>query len=157
MQEILVVIISAAVGAVVAYAGAVWQTRLEARRFIHERVHENRVRLYPEAWKLTGVLPLRPRDESLTYESLSALAMSLRDWYYAEGGMYLSGGARRAYSTCQDTLEDTRKSGASNTELSEGDYERARKACSTFRSWLTRDLLSRSRAPMGKKWKAGPT
>jgi hypothetical protein len=87
MSEIVTVIVSAAVGALVAYLGSIWQTRLEARRVIHERVHESRVRLYPAAWKLTGAFPRRPRTESMTYDSLFEVSVQLRDWYYAEGGM----------------------------------------------------------------------
>jgi hypothetical protein len=157
MTDTLTVIISAAVGAVVAYLGAVWQTRLEARRVIHERVHQSRARLYPSAWKLTGALPRRPRTEEHSYGSLSTLAIELRDWYYVEGGIYLSGAARRAYSVYQDTISEVTANREPNTELDEQDYEKVRKAGSQFRTWLTRDLLSRSRAPMTRRWKIEST
>ena len=152
MTELITIVVSAAVGAVVAYLGAIWQTRLEARRFIHESIHENRVRLYPNAWEITGELPLRPITKAQTYKSVTTLAIKLRDWYYSGGGMYLSGEARRAYSACQDTLYEITERCADDVKLSDVDYEKARKACSFFRTWLTRDILSRSRAPMGRKW-----
>ena len=63
--------------------------------------------------------------------------------------MHLSVGSRRAYSECQDVLEDVRTSGARQDDLSDDHYDIARRACSNFRTWLTPDLLSRSRAPTG--------
>ncbi len=153
MIELLTVVVSAAVGALVAYLGSIWQTRFEARRVIHERVHEQRAKLYPVAWKLTGSFPRRPRTDTATYGSLRALAVSLRDWYYEEGGLYLSGGARRAYTDWQDAVDEVLKTNQGDeSELSEEHYEIVRQAGSSLRTMLTRDLLSRSRPPMGKRF-----
>jgi hypothetical protein len=59
MTEFLTIIVSAAVG-------AMWQTRLEARRFIHEKIFESRKRLYTNAWQITGQLPLAALPPRLT-------------------------------------------------------------------------------------------
>lgn len=150
MDELLTVVVSAAVGAVVAYLGAFWQSRLQGRRVIHERVHASRARLYPEAWRLTGSFPRRPRTTASTYDSLADLAVQLRDWYYEEGGLYLSGGSRRAYSDWQDVADGVLAARHDTSELSDHHYELVRGAGSQLRTMLTRDLLSRSRPPMGQ-------
>jgi len=46
-----------------------------------------------------------------------------------------------------DILESVRKRGQPEAVLNDNDYEEARKACSTLRTWLTRDLLSRRGSP----------
>lgn len=149
--NLLTILVSAITGAILAYLGAIWRTRSQARQFIHEKIHESRSRLYPQAWKLTGQLPLRPKTQQLTYASINELSIALRDWYYQEGGMYLSGGARRAYSDCQDTLCNiVQKQKDVTINIPDDHYEQARKVCSNLRTWLTRDILSRSKAPMSK-------
>ena len=94
MDQLITVIVSALIGAIVANLSNLWQ----ARGFIHEKIHENRARLYPAAWQLTGLLPLWPQTKTLTYESLSKLAIEVQTGYYHEDGMYLSGAAHRAWT-----------------------------------------------------------
>ncbi len=153
VDSIATVVVSAVIGAAVAYVGSVWQARLAARRVIHERVHESRARLYPIAWKITGRLPRRPRTEEHTYKTLKTLAIDLRDWFYEEGGMYLSGGSRDEYSEFLDVMEKLTTDNSGEDVVREQDYERARRAGSSLRDWMTKDLLSRSRAPLGHGWK----
>jgi len=153
MREFVTVIISASTGALGAYLGALWGSRQQARRTIYERIHESRMRLYKHLWKKTGSLPRRPKNSSTTYGEIAQLGVELRDWYYDEGGMYLSGGSRRAYSELQDTIEDRKRPGEQSAPLSDSDYEAVRFKGSKLRSALTLDLLSRSRPPTGRKFK----
>ncbi len=153
MENLIAIVVSATTGAIVAYLAALWQGRQGTRSRIHERIHETRARLYKEVWKKTGILPRRPTPK-ITYGEIAQLGIDLMNWYYEEGGMYLSGGSRRAYTAAQDTIEVVQGQGESAAELSLSDYEVVRRKCSDLRTALTRDLLSRSRAPTGKKWKS---
>ena len=153
MSDLVAGALSAATGAIVAYLAARWKSRQEARGTIYERIHETRARLYKELWRKTGLLPRRPRTEPITYGTIAQLGINFRDWYYDEGGMYLSGGSRRAFTVAQDIIEEVKVNGESDTLLSDGDYDMVRQKCSDLRTALTRDLLSSSRAPTGKKWK----
>ncbi len=149
MIEITKLALSALLGGIVAYLGVVWQTRYGAKKYIHEKIHDCRARLYPAAWKISGALPRRPLS-ALQFDKLEQIASDLEAWYYEEGGIYLSGGARRAYSASQDTLHTVINSREDESTLSSEQYAEVRGACSAFRTWLTKDLLSRSRAPTGK-------
>ncbi len=149
MVEIWKLGLSALLGGITAYLAVVWQTRYGAKRYIHEKIHDCRARLYPLAWKITGALPRRP-SSALRFDELERIAADLEAWYYEEGGIYLSGGARRAFSAALDTLHSVMNSKDEEPTLSPEQYAEVRGSCSTFRTWLTRDLLSRSRAPTGK-------
>lgn len=149
MIEIGKLALSAFLGGLAAYFGVVWQTQHGAKRYIHERVHDCRARLYPDAWTLTGLLPRRP-EKALSFDNLEQFASDLEAWYYKEGGIYLSGGARRAYSLLQDELYRVKNARGDQLDLSSEQYKEVRESCSAFRTWLTKDLLSRRRAPTGK-------
>jgi hypothetical protein len=153
MPDILMIVVSAATGTVGAYLGALWGSSQQARRTIYERIHETRMRVYKDAWKITGVLPRRPNMTSLSSAKVFQLGTELHEWYYQEGGMYLSGGSRRAYSWLQDGVEEVRQRGGdAEANISASDYELIRSRASDFRTALTGDLLSRRRPPTGKKW-----
>ena len=147
MSEIWTVTLAALIGGIVSYAGALVKNALEVHRAIDDRLREKRELLYESVWKQTGLLPRRPRTNTVSYAQLSELAVGIRDWYYNGAGLYLSGGSRRAYSAAMDVLENVRKRGQPEKALTDDDYEEARKACSTLRTWLTRDLLSRRGSP----------
>ena len=111
-------------------------TDLRGRRFT----------VYAELWKKTGTLPQWPRNPEVTYSDLGELTGHLRDWYFINGGIYLSATARSAYGEVQETIIsilDKKQSGL----VSDSDYESIRKKCSSLRTELTRDLLSRREAP----------
>lgn len=147
MENITIVIVSALVGAVVSYLGAALKGLVEIRREIDGFLWKKREEIYGRPWADTGVLPIRPQVITVSYGHLTELATSLSDWYYQEGGLFLSGGSRRAFSHMMDMLEDIRSNGEPGQALTAEDYEHSRKACSEFRSWLARDLLSRRAGP----------
>jgi hypothetical protein len=147
MSEIWTVTIAALIGGLVSYAGALVKNALDVRRAIDDSLRAKRELLYQSVWKQTGLLPRRPRTDTVSYAQLSELAVGIRDWYYDGAGLYLSGGSRRAYSAVLDILEEVRKRGQPEKPLTDDDYEEARRACSTLRTWLTRDLVSRRGSP----------
>jgi hypothetical protein len=144
MEELLTVIISALVGAVVSYLGAVVKNMLDMRTKIDENLRATRIQVYKVLWEKTGLLPQYPRATDVTYEKLDKLSHEFRDWYFTEGGMFLSAEARRAYGNAQEALVRVTNSGGTGKVSSE-DYERVRIECHRLREELTNDLLSRRR------------
>lgn len=72
----------------------------------------------------------------------------MRDWYFNEGGIYLSVKSRKSYGDAQDAIQTVL--GEHKNEkapLSDPHYEKARKGFSQLRTQLTNDLLSRRSAP----------
>ena len=147
MAEMLTVGLSALVGLVSGFLGAMGKSFIERRTKIDEGLRAKRAEVYGELWKLTGILPQYPRDEKLTYGKLAVQSEALREWYFQKsGGIYLSRESQKIYMAFQKTINDLLASPEANLDrrVSPVDYERARAAGSTLRSSLTDDLHSRS-------------
>lgn len=85
MEDPLTVIISAIIGAVVSYIGAVIQNFLDMRTTIDKSLRDDRIKVYKVLWKKTELLPKWPKATDVTYEKLAKLSEELRDWYFSEG------------------------------------------------------------------------
>jgi hypothetical protein len=147
MAEMLTVGLSALVGLVSGFLGAMGKSFIERRTKIDEGLRAKRAEVYSELWKLTGILPQYPRDEELTYGKLATQSEALREWYFQKsGGIYLSRDSQKIYIAFQKTINDLLKGqeASLDRQVSPADYERARVAGSTLRSSLTDDLHSRS-------------
>lgn len=148
MADMASVVTSAAVGAVVSYGGAIINNILNTRAKVDEGLRETRIRVYQDLWKKTHLLPKWPRRTDVTYEMLQAFSQQLCDWYFDQGGMFLSKKARDSYGQLQDTVGAVLKQRPKGLIDSEGaDYKQVRVQCSRLRTELTADLLSRRAAP----------
>lgn len=148
MADMASVVTSAAIGAVVSYGGAVINNILNTRARVDESLRETRIGVYRDLWKKTELLRKYPRRTDVTYEMLQAFSQQLCDWYFNQGGMFLSEKARKAYQQLQDTVDAVLKPRPKGSIDSEGtDYEKVRDQCSRLRTELTADLLSRRAAP----------
>jgi len=145
MENLPTIIISAIVGAVVSYAGAILNNVLGARAKIDESLRSDRIREYKVLWKKTGLLPKWPRSVNVTYEKLTDLTNELQDWYFDKGGMFLSVQARKAYGDLQEEINRV-VTVKSTGQVSKEHYEQVMTRCSALRTELTNDLLSRRRA-----------
>jgi hypothetical protein len=141
---ILTTLISAAVG----FASAAAKNRFDARSKMDMQLRSTRLELYKVLWKMTSVLPKWPRATDVTYGRLRQLSVEFRDWYFNDGGIYLSRQARSALDEVQSALRQVTE-GKDSAELlmEEGtDYNMVRGKCSKLRSELATDLHSRRRA-----------
>jgi hypothetical protein len=94
------------------------------------------------------LLPKWPRATDVTYAKLHTLSEGLRDWYFLEGGIYLSEEARKAYGNVQENvcLTVQGKQDEQDKTISDAEYDKLVDCCSALRTELTRDLQSRKRA-----------
>ncbi len=146
MADMETAAISAIIGAIVSYVGAVLQNMLAVRTKVDEALLKTREDLYKPVWDRMRLLPKWPRRNKVTYEQLTAFSESLRDWYFDGGGMYLSGGAQKKYANLQDTIAAVLRRQMSG-DVSDKDYDDIRDRCSALRTEMTKDLLSRRHAP----------
>ena len=155
-DKITIIIISSLVGALVSYLGAVLKNALDTSSRISEHLLEKRTEQYTLLWDITRAIPRWPRDPSITYKNLEKLSQRLRDWYFDGGGIYLSRRSQDAYGKLQETVDciykgktDKEKSAAINSDEADetNEYDQIRKKCSTLRTLMTDDLLSRRSAP----------
>ena len=143
----LTIALSAAIGAVVSYLGALFKSSLDRRRKLDEDLRENRSEVYKELWTETALLPKWPKNENITYGELEVASESFRKWYFEKGGIYLSYQARKMYGKTQESFEKVlnTRSRQKSKIIKECEYELLQKSCSTLRTELTKDLLSRKR------------
>ncbi len=147
MTDVFTVIVSALIGAIVSYVGATLKNFIDARAKVDASLRETRIPVYKELWKKTELLPKWSRSEDITYERLDQFSSELRDWYFNQGGVFLSERARAAYGNLQDTIHFVLPKKEKKHNLSIEDYEQVRQMCSKLRTELTNDLLSRRGAP----------
>lgn len=100
--------------------------------------------VYKKLWKITDYLPKWPRSNKVTYEQLTEFSTKLKEWYFDEGGMYLSlsPNAGIQYAALQESLTkliEDNKSGKMSIE----DYESIMGKCSKLRTAMTQDIKSR--------------
>ena len=138
---------SAVVGAAFSYVGAIINNILTSRAKVDEGLREKRIGVYHGLWKMTELMPQWPRRTDVTYEMLQAFSQQLCDWYFNQGGMFLSEKARKAYGQLQGTLDAVIQPGPKGLIQDPPHYEQVRAQCSNLRIELTRDLLSRRAAP----------
>ncbi len=147
MPDITTVVISALVGAVVSYVLAVIQHILEVQTKVDERLRQNRFTVYKVLWEKTGLLPQWPRSTIVTYEKLTGLSEDMRDWYFTQGGIYLSAQARKSYGDAQEAIQMVLQKEQTSETIPELQYDDLRSTLHKLRTQLTQDLLSRRSAP----------
>ncbi|HYP40837.1 MAG TPA: hypothetical protein VEX13_10800 [Chloroflexia bacterium] len=149
MDELFItVIVPAIVGALAGFVSAAAKNALDARSKIDEQLRQTRITLYKVLWQKTKLLPKWPRATNVTYEDLAQLSEELRDWYFDNGGIYLSTAARRAYGNVQDALAEVTRDITRDKAvkpLDSKEYNAVQVECSKLRTELTKDLLSRRR------------
>lgn len=152
MDKITIDIFSAIGGAILTAIVFMVKNAVSQRTKIDETVLIERRELYKKLWEKTKLLPKWPKATNVTYEKLHTLSEELRDWYFNEGGIYLSAEARQAYehvqsSLCQAVEANQNKEAATiAATITDSEYKQIRSFCSALRSELTQDLQSRKRA-----------
>ena len=148
MEKYQLVIASSLIGAIVSYIGALIKNILETKTKINEALLEKRTGIYKDLWKLTKEIPKWPRNSNVTYKILEDLSRKLCDWYFDEGGIYLSSKAQKSYRDLQENIWKVIKENKKEDKISEKEYDSIRDKCSMLRTRVTKDLLSRKRAPI---------
>lgn len=150
MEKLFNPLISALIGAGVTALVLTVNNFFSFRTRIDESLREKRLEVYKILWKETSLLPKWPENKDVTYKNLNELSKRLRDWYFNEGGIYLSTQARKAYEVVQDRISETVDQHQHELNIpitygKNGEYESIRDACSKLRTQLTGDLESRKR------------
>jgi hypothetical protein len=147
-DKLLAAIIGAIAGVVTTYLGAILKFRVDLKSQYDKDLRDKRLAQYSELWKLTGIFPKYAREKQLSHQDLQGLKVTLREWYFTKGGMFLSDTARDAYFALQEELKSVSDNlnTSQSVVLDEVAYERLRsqRQCSTFcfspRCWYTQSL-----------------
>jgi Zn-dependent oligopeptidase len=141
-------ILSAIGGALLTVVIFFAKNALSQRTKIDETMLKERRELYKKLWEKTKLLPKWPQATDVTYAKLHTLSEELRNWYFEQGGIYLSEQARKVYGNVQENLCKTVQ-GKQNDQaktITDAEYKNLVDFCSALRTELTRDLQSRKRA-----------
>jgi hypothetical protein len=142
MTALVASIITAVVTAVLAAVGTYVTTRRNLQIQFDASLREMRIAAYKPLWARLGGLAKYARPEPLSMDEAQELAVTLRDWYFETGGLFLSQETRRDYFALLDGLEvlPRRTSGAT---LRVEDDELLRVLGSRLRTGMTRDVGTR--------------
>jgi hypothetical protein len=134
---------------VVAYATAKYQTEIAAQSKFDESLRETRYEVYKALWKKTGLLPLWPRAEDVTYRALHDRSGEMRDWYFSVGGIYLSRASQKVYRDAQTKVHEVLAKHKDDYDgiLAKDEYDAVQEKYSALRTALTKDVSSRRNAP----------
>ncbi|PXX16108.1 hypothetical protein C8R27_10720 [Nitrosomonas ureae] len=139
--------ISAFIGAIVGVIVFAINNATSLRTKIDEALREKRLHVYQDLWGKTKLLPKYPKAPCVTYGQLNKLSEDLRDWYFGEGGIYLTKESRDAYGEVQENLCQIVNDhpNEADTNISDHQYDKIVESCSLLRTKLTDDLHSRKR------------
>lgn len=79
--------------------------RLDMRVDYDKDLHNRRLELYKQLWPKTKPLAEFSRDCALTYDVINTVAEQTRDWYFEQGGIYLSKRSRKPYFRLKRLLQ----------------------------------------------------
>jgi hypothetical protein len=144
VEKAITAILGAVVGAIATYLVAILKLRRELEYKYDTDLRDKRIPQYLELWKLLEDLAKYARPKRLTFDDLSTLTASLRQWYFEKGGLFLFDKSRDVYFALQDEIKAALdKSNAPQSDVDEPTYEKLREAGSALRTALTQDVGTR--------------
>jgi hypothetical protein len=84
---------------------ASWKVRDALEEAYDKELRSHRINSYLKLWAILDPFARYPRPVELTYSCLLETSTKLREWYFNEGGLFLSEATREAYFYLQDTLK----------------------------------------------------
>src|SRR5882672_404732 len=166
-DAITTAVISALAGVIglgVSYVGFQQRIRKDLEAKYDASLRGLRLDVYKRLWSLLKTLALFGRAGYPNQAQLEAFAESLRDWYFEEGGLYMSENTRDAYFRLQRALRtlngSSRWQSARISVLDADSFEHLRLIGSRLRTLLTLDVGTRNPFAFDKAAKddaAGPS
>jgi hypothetical protein len=104
VSEVVLLIVSALIGALTGILTTSWKTRKDLESAYDIELRKHRIEAYGALWKLLQPLAFYSPPGALTYEGVRKLSEELRRWYYETGGLFLSERTREPYFELQRAL-----------------------------------------------------
>lgn len=147
--SLITALASAAISSVLTYFSTRSKIRLDMTVEYDKSLRDKRLELYKELWPKTKPLA-RFSAQPLTYNIVKTLSAEMSDWYFREGGIYLSKRSRKPYfhlkRQLQRVIGDQTLAGHPDTEIKGESSEKIQDAASRLRTSLADDIRTR-RAP----------
>ena len=146
--DLIKTIIGLAVGSLGTYLALHWKIRKELIAQYDREIRTERIKHYQVLWANTELFAKYSPPGPITKVRLEELSTTLRHWYFAAGGIFLSDRARDAYFELQDEIIKViallEKPGSIASSVPQA-IELLQKSSSRLRTTLTLDIGSRNR------------
>jgi hypothetical protein len=110
MSSVITGLVSGILSSALTYFSTRSKIRLDLTVEYDKDLRNKRLELYKELWPKTKPLAEFSPEAPVTFDVIKAVSGDMRDWYFAEGGIYLSRLSRRPYfnlkSLMQEVLDD---------------------------------------------------
>lgn len=111
MSSVITGFVSGILSSALTYFSTRSKIRLDLTVEYDKDLRKKRLELYKELWPKTKPLAEFSAEAPVTFDVIKAVSSDMRDWYFAEGGIYLSRRSRGPYfnlkSFMQEILDDT--------------------------------------------------
>jgi hypothetical protein len=148
IDETTIGLITFVLGGLGTYFTTRWKIRKDLESEYGRIVREARLRTYPMLWVTLQPFALYARTWPVTNRTVQELAVSLRQWYFETGGMFLTDRSRDAYFAVQKALAQylsihPYREEAREEDLDPSAFESIRTLGSALRTALVLDLGTR--------------
>lgn len=147
-EDVLVPIVTGVLGLITGVIAASWRAGLELAVRYDLELRAARVEAYRNLWARLRPLAVHADPGELTPPRLAALAEETMQWYFEVGGLFMGRGSQRKFVELQDELAKASK--RAEGALEPDAQHRLREAASDLRTRMTRDVLSRRGALLGR-------
>jgi hypothetical protein len=147
VSAIVTGLVSGVISAVLTYFTTRSKIRLELTVEYDTHLHNKRLDLYTKLWPETKDLARYGSARPLTYKTVSQTAESMRNWYFDEGGIYLSKRSRKPYfalkKKMQRLIDDPKFAARPDDEIQEKCRDSIYDAATRLRTSLADDIRTR--------------
>ena len=142
---LITALLTALVSAVITYFATRSKIRLDLLVEYDKKLRTERLDAYKLLWKELKPLARYSAENPLTYEIVRETAEKLRDWYFDDGGIYLSRQSRKPYfdlkNLMQKIIDDENLK--NQKEIPQIDSDKIIKAGTILRKSLSDDIGTR--------------
>jgi hypothetical protein len=147
METVVTVLGSITAAFITAYVTTMWRLRREHELDIDTELRTARIEAFKRPWETLKVLSLH-NVEAPTRRDLDHLVTELTNWYYDEGGVYLTRRSQPAFVACTKSIravagKDAQSGGHGQETIDEAVHRELYDLGSAFRTQMTLDLGSR--------------
>ena len=130
--------VTAVVGGLAGIIGTSVTFRKQLEEKFSTELHARRMETYPKLWGILEGLSIHP-PASVSSRVAAQLSEDMKEWYYRDGGFFLSTQSRKRYTRCQELLRQAASGDESPSE------DEIRKEASLLRTEMAGDCSTRKR------------
>lgn len=105
VSSLITGLVSGVISSALTYFSTRSKIRLDMRVEYDKSLHDKRLELYKQLWPKTAPLARFAPHVVLTYHVVRTVSADMRDWYFNEGGIYLSKRSRKPYFALKEQMQ----------------------------------------------------